>query len=147
MKNTLRLLFFSLFIIALALGTTNCKKKDPPPTQVTGVAKFPAGTSGDLSNAKVSLYLTYDDWLNNTPVRYTAVSGGGASVTFLMTDVNPGNYYLDVWKDIDNSGTWSTGDFVGWYGSGGLGSETLSPFQVVSEQTFDCTITMYVFAK
>ena len=119
----------------------------PPVTQVTGVAKFPAGTSGDLSNAKVSLYITLDDWNNNTPIKYGAVTGSGASVSFTISNVNPGNYYLDVWKDIDNSATWTSGDFVGWYGSGGLGSISLTPFQISEGQTFNCSVDMYIIAK
>jgi hypothetical protein len=60
MKNHLRFMMFSLVVISLAVLTTDCKKDEDEPvvTQVTGTASFPAGTSGDLSNAKVSLYLT-----------------------------------------------------------------------------------------
>ena len=116
-------------------------------TQVTGSAKFPAGTSGDLSNAKVSLYLTMEDWNNNTPVKFGAVTGSGASVSFTISNVNPGNYYLDVWKDIDNSATWTTTDYVGWYGSGGLGSISLTPFQISEGQTFNCSVDMFIIAK
>jgi hypothetical protein len=149
MKNLLRFMMISLVVISLAIVTTNCKKDDPAPvvTQVTGTATFPAGTSGDLSNSKVSLYLTYDDWLNNTPVKFGAVTGSGAAVTFVISGLNAGNYYLDVWKDIDNSGTWSSGDYVGWYGSGGLGSPALTPFQLSTGATFNCPVTMYIIAK
>ncbi len=116
-------------------------------TQITGTAKFPAGTSGDLSNSKVSLYTSYNNWLNNQPIKFGAVSGSGASVNFTLTNVNPGNYYLDVWKDIDNSGGWSTTDYVGWYGSGGLGSPSLTEFQIADGQTFSCSVDMYIIAK
>lgn len=113
-------------------------------TQVTGTAHFPAGTSGDLSNAKVSLYTSWDNWNANQPIKFGAVTGSGASVSFTVTGVNPGNYYLDVWKDIDNSGNWSTGDYIGWYGSGGLGSPVLTEFQISEGQTFSCTVDMYI---
>ncbi len=117
----------------------------PAVTQVTGSARFPAGTSGDLSNAKVSLYTSYDNWNANQPIKFSAVSGTGATVSFTITGVNPGNYYLDVWKDVDNSGTWTIGDYVGWYGSGGLGSPVLTEFQISEGQTFSCTVDMYIF--
>lgn len=116
-------------------------------TQVTGTASFPAGTSGDLSNAKVSLYTSYDNWNANQPIKFGAVSGSGASVNFTLSNVNPGNYYLDVWKDIDNSGFWSAGDYIGWYGSGGLGSPALTEFQIAQGQTFNVTVQMYIIAK
>ena len=119
----------------------------PAVTQVTGTAKFPAGTSGDLSNSKVSIYTSYDNWVNNQPIKFGAVSGSGASVSFTLTNVNPGNYYLDVWKDIDNSGTWTVTDYVGWYGSGGLGAPSLTEFQIAEGQTFNCSVDMYIIAK
>jgi hypothetical protein len=119
----------------------------PAVTQIIGTAKFPAGTSGDLSNSKVSIYTSYENWVNNQPIKFGAVTGTGASVSFTLTNVNPGNYYLDVWKDIDNSGTWSLTDYVGWYGSGGLGSPTLTEFQIADGQTFNCTVDMYIVAK
>lgn len=115
-------------------------------TKVVGTAQFPAGTSGDLSNAKVSLYTSYENWNANQPIKFGAVSGAGASVTFELTNVLPGNYYLDVWKDIDNSATWTLGDYVGWYGSGGLGSPQLTEFQITEGQTFSCSINMYIIA-
>lgn len=116
-------------------------------TRVTGTASFPAGTSGDLSNAKVSLYTSYENWNFNQPIKFAAVTGAGASVSFEITDVLPGNYYMDVWKDIDNSATWTVGDYVGWYGSGGLGSPALTEFQITQGQTLSFTISMYIIAK
>ena len=114
------------------------------PTQIVGTASFPAGTSGDLSNAKVSIYTSYDNWVNNTPIKYGAVSGSGSSVTFVLSDINPGNYYLDIWKDNDNNVFWSVGDFVGWYGSGGLGSESLTEIQIQDGQTITVSVPMWI---
>lgn len=114
---------------------------------IAGTASFPAGVSGDLSNAKVSIYTTWENWNFNQPIKFTGAQGSGASVSFNMTEVLPGNYYMDIWKDIDNSGTWTSGDFVGWYGSGGLGSPNLTEFQVISGQTFNVNISMYIIAK
>ena len=118
-----------------------------PVTQITGTASFPAGTSGDLSNAKVSIYTSLDNWNNNSPVKFGTVSGSGASVSFTLSNINPGNYYLDVWKDVDNNGIWTTGDYVGWYGSGGLGSPALTEIQITEGQTFSCTVEMYIAKK
>jgi uncharacterized protein (DUF2141 family) len=116
-----------------------------PVTQVTGTASFPAGTTGDLSNCKVSLYTSYANWAANQPIKFGAVSGTGASVSFSLVNVNPGNYYLDVWKDIDNDGFWSDGDFVGWHGSGGLGSPNLTEFQISEGETFNANVSMFIF--
>ena len=143
MKKIATLFVSGLILFSLVAGTTGCKKKEDP-TKVKGNASFPAGTAGDLSNAKVSLYLTLDDWFNNSPVLYTTANGSGANVSYEFSDINAGNYYLDVWKDNDFDGNWSVGDFVGWYGSGGLGSPSLTPMQVTDNHTFTANVTMYV---
>jgi hypothetical protein len=130
-----------------ASGTGALTVNQTSSTKITGTAKFPAGVSGDLSNAKVSIYTSYDNWLYNQPIKFAAVTGGGATVNFTLNDVNPGNYYLDVWKDNDNSATWTVGDFVGWYGSGGLGSPSLTEFQIAQGQTFNVILDMYIIAK
>ncbi|HPK05159.1 MAG TPA: PKD domain-containing protein [Bacteroidales bacterium] len=119
----------------------------PAVTQVTGIARFPAGVSGDLVNSKVSLYTSLNNWNLNVPVKHVAVTGTGATVNFTIPSVNPGNYVLDVWKDNDNDAGWSSGDFVGWYGSGGLGSISLTEFQIAQGQTFNCEVNMYIIAK
>ncbi len=111
-------------------------------TQITGTANFPAGSSGDLTNAKVSLYTSFENWNGNNPIKYVAATGSGSNVSFSITDIPPGIYYLDVWKDNDNSAGWSIGDFVGWYGDGGLGSPTLSEISVVEGETKTVTISM-----
>lgn len=114
-----------------------------PVTQVVGVAYFPAGTNADLRDAKVSLYTSIANWNANIPVKYGNVSGDGINVSFTLANVNPGNYYLDVWKDIDNTATWTTDDLVGWYGSGGLGSINLTEFQIAQGQTVSLNIPMF----
>lgn len=119
----------------------------PAVTQITGTARFPAGVSGDLANSKVSIYTSYDNWNANQPIKFAAVTGSGATVSFSLTNVNPGNYYLDVWKDNDNSAFWSSGDFIGWYGSGGLGSPMLTEFQISQGQTVSLDVQMYIIAK
>jgi hypothetical protein len=148
---------FNLFMIiaVVFLGATivlsGCKKKSdtttPAVTTVKGVASFPAGVSGDLTNAKISLYTSITEWSNNIPVKSGAVTGSGATVNFSLTGVLAGTYYLDVWKDCDNSASWTVGDFVGWYGTGSLGSISLQPFQVGEGATFTANITMYILAK
>lgn len=113
-------------------------------TQVTGSAYFPAGVNGNLYNAKVSLYTSLQNWINYSHIKFVSAVGEGANVTFTIPDVNPGNYYLDVWKDNDNSGAWSTGDFVGWYGSGGLAAPSLTEFQIAEGQTVVINVSMFI---
>jgi hypothetical protein len=148
-KNTFLAIAVLLFTTVI-LFSGCAKKSDTTPTPVTavvGTASFPAGVSGDLTNCKASLYIGLTEWQNNIPVAYRAVTGSGATVTFNISNILPGTYYLDVWKDIDNTGTWTTGDFVGWFGSGSIGSPTLTPFQVVQGGTYTANVTMYIVGK
>ena len=134
-----------VIVLSLAMFVGGCKKKEDKVTMVKGTASFPAGTSGDLSNSKVSLYTSLQNWANYSPIKFGSVSGSGASVTFELRDILPGNYYLDVWKDIDNDSWWSNGDYVGWYGSGGLGSPSLTEFQISDGQTLSVDVSMYIY--
>ena len=134
-------------LVALLISFSSCKKTEDKNGTIKGSAYFPAGTSGDLSNAKVSIYTSYDNWVYNQPIKFASVSGAGANVSFELTEVLSGNYYLDVWKDIDNDAAWSVNDYVGWYGSGGLGSPNLTEFQITDGQTLDFDIPMYILVK
>lgn len=113
-------------------------------TQITGTASFPAGVNGDLNNSMVALYTSIANWNVYSSIKFIAVSGSGASVSYTITGVNPGNYYLDVWKDNDNSGTWSVGDFVGWYGSGALAAPALTEFQISAGETKVINVNMII---
>ncbi len=104
MKNLFKFRILAAFLVMATLAFTRCKKDDPAPipqpgaTQIVGTAKLPVGVAGDLANAKVSVYLTVDDWNFNNPVKFVGAQGSGATVTFTMP-VIAGNYYLDVWRE------------------------------------------------
>ena len=115
-----------------------------PVTQVIGTASFQAGVNGDLNNAQVAIYLSVNDWVNYSPIKYTRITGSGAVVSYSLTNVNPGNYYLDIWKDNDNSGAWSVGDFAGTLNSGALNAAGLIPFQIATGETKTFNINMVI---
>jgi hypothetical protein len=111
---------------------------------VIGQARRLPGQNGDLANAVVQLYVSYEEWYYNSPVFSAAVEGSGATVSFRLEDLDPASYFLDVWLDMDDSATWSAGDFVGWFGTGALGSPTLNRVMVREGQTTDvASIQMY----
>lgn len=114
-------------------------------TQVSGQAGLRAGSNGDLGNAMAAVYRSVDEWANYMPVAFVRVDGSGPQTSFTISDLVPGVYFLDIWKDVDNSGNWSVGDFVGWYGNGALGSPALTPFMVREGQTkFVGDLPMYM---
>jgi len=113
-------------------------------TQVVGQASFQAGVNGNLNNAQVGLYLSVNDWINYSPIKFSRITSSGAVVNYAITDVNPGNYYLDIWKDNDNDGAWSVGDFAGTLNSGALSAAGLVPFQIAVGETKTFNIDMVI---
>jgi hypothetical protein len=115
-----------------------------PITAITGTLSLQVGVSGDLNNSRVAIYLSYDDWLNDRVLKSTTATGPGTTATYTIDGVVPGNYYLDAWKDVDNSGTWSSGDLWGVYGTTQWPNPMLTPFSVAAGQTFNANVTMII---
>ncbi len=112
-----------------------------PVTTVQGTVALPGGVPGQLANGLVMLYASYNDWNNYTPAMTVTVVGTGTSVTYSITNVPPGTWYMDYWLDNDFSGFWSTGDFVAWYGSGTWGAPTLTPFVIIDGEVKTLNMT------
>ncbi len=113
-------------------------------TQITGTASFLPGTAGDLNNAVVSMYTSRQNWLNNQPIKTYRITSVGAVANFALSNISPGNYYVDVWKDRDFNGFWSAGDFAGIYGNITLGADGLGEIQVGQGQTVNININMTI---
>ncbi len=141
MKSLFKISFVAILVMATVFSS--CKKSKNE-TKITGTAAFPSGVSADLSGAKASLYLSQSDWAVHNPTKTIGVSGTGSSVTFTFSDLSAGTYFLDVWKDVDGNNVWSTGDYVGWYGSGSFAGPVLDTITLVANQTFTADVTMYV---
>jgi hypothetical protein len=103
---------------------------DSGKSPITGTASFPEDLNFDLSSAKVRLFTSIPDRVAGHCTDSVQVFGFGPIVSFTFPAVDPGYYYLDVWKDMDNSITLSSGDFLGWYGSGDYYSPMLKPIVV-----------------
>jgi hypothetical protein len=110
-------------------------------TLITGGIRLADNISGNLLYSKVSIYTDYGSWMHNLPANSITVGDEGSKVVFNMVGILPGNYILDVWKDVDNNGKWSYGDYVGWYGSGSLANPSFGPIQIANGQTIVCDVT------
>jgi hypothetical protein len=99
-------------------------------TTVSGTASFPEGINFDLSDSKMRLYTSLQERIAGHPSDSVNVFGFGSIVSFTFPAVSPGTYYLDLWKDMDNSMTMSSGDFTGWYGNGDISDPHLKPLVV-----------------
>jgi hypothetical protein len=116
------------------------------PTQILGKAIFSNGTQGDLSYSRVALYASLADRTADIPQKIAITKLGSFSiVNFEMDSITPGDYFLDVWKDNDNSETYSNGDFLGWYGSGDLLNPHLNKIHIVQGQTTEVIVQMYIY--
>jgi len=147
MKKLLYFLFI-LFFAVLYTGCSSDKDDDddddnPPSTSgtISGVISLPPGAAGDINNTRVAIYQSFDDWNNDRVLKFTRTNPSGA---YTMTNVAPGTYYMDAWKDNDNNTFWSRGDFIGVYGSGSYPNYQLSPFQVVAGQNTNITFEIIV---
>lgn len=109
-------------------------------TTIRGTATLAEGLQGDLGGAIASLYASIDDWNADNYLERINVEGSGNSVTFVFSDLDAGVYYLDVWKDNDNSGNWTAGDFVGVYDTNG--DFVPDPINLSEGSTVDVEVTV-----
>jgi len=85
-------------------------------TGITGRARVAAGVQVDLRNSAVRLYTTIENFMADLPAQTVAATGTEYNVSFTFTGLNPGYFFVDLHKDMDNSGTYSSGDYYGYYG-------------------------------
>jgi len=103
---------------------------------------LPPGIPADLSSTLVAVYASYDDWTAYRPLYFVAAAGVGSVVTYQILNIPPGMYYLDAWKDNDNDGVWSFGDFYGLYGAVSWPTVTPWPFPLAADETRVMNLTM-----
>jgi hypothetical protein len=111
---------------------------------VYGSISSPAGNPLDLGNTKVYLYTSLANWGNYLPAYTALCTGTGPTVTYLFNHIAEGLYYMDVWKDNDNSLAWSSGDYIGWYGTGGFSNITLTPIEITTMSSIQINIEMAI---
>jgi len=113
--------------------------------KIEGTASLAEGVAGDLAGARVAIYTSQNDWQQDNVYMQTTATGQGENVTFSIESVPEGTYYLDVWKDVDQSGTWNAGDLAGVYGDFDpvQGTANLSPINIEKGQTVRVEVTVY----
>jgi len=116
-----------------------------PVTQITGMAQFKAGVSGDLSNTPGYLYASIEDAENLNPYKTFNLAKAGNIASFIITDIDPGTYYLEIFKDNNNNQTINNGDYYGIYGTvEAFGTVNPMAINISEDQTFMCDITVYI---
>jgi len=121
---TPRLLF--VLFLALPLVLTSCDSSDPEPTTgtITGIIALPAAASGDIERTRVTLYESLDEFRNDVETFSATADEDG---NYVFDNINPGSYFLAAFKDNDNSGDLSSGDFYGYLGGGPLDPSQATP--------------------
>jgi len=114
-----------------AIDSVKLYVRDSGKSQITGTASFPEGINFNLSSSKVRLFTSLADRVRGQSYDSVYVFGVGSIVSFTFPPELPGTYYLDVWKDMDNSITLSSGDYLGWYGTGNFTQPELKPLIVM----------------
>ena len=108
-------------------------------TGIAGTVTVQPGSPANPTNARAAVYSSLADFANDAWVKQTAVVQSGSVWTFSL-ELNVGTYYVDVWKDIDNSGTINAGDIYGYYTTGQGGA----PAPVMVVQGTMTPVTMMV---
>lgn len=106
----------------------------PASTGISGTARVAAGVQADLRNSLVRLFADYNDFQNDRTFRSVAAQGSEYSVSFTFTNLPPGTYYLDLWKDMDNSTTYTNNDLYGIYGTYQWPNPVAAPVVVLEGQ-------------
>ena len=133
--------FQSLSFLILLLASTTTTTQATTATG-SGVGSLPAGVNGSISNTRVALYTSVDDWNFDRTFAFTACDGNG---NYTLSNLTPGVYYMDAWKDNDNDGVWGTGgDYVWVNGSGAYPNYTLSPLQFSAGQVTTVNFEVFV---
>ena len=116
-------------VLALALLTltvVGCDSSEPEPTtgSISGTISLPQGAAGDINNTRVALFDDIDSFRNNVSTVSTTADASGA---YTFENLNPDSYFLAAFKDNDNNGVISGGDFYGYLGGGPLEPEQATP--------------------
>ncbi len=118
-----------------------------PITQITGIAQFEDGVSGDLSGTVGLLYYTWEKWYNliyDHDEDFDVMTIGEMAY-FTITDIDPGSYWLEIIKDNNTAvGVPNFDDYWGLHGSAEAWQNPIADEIVVTEgQTSLCEIIIY----
>jgi hypothetical protein len=130
---------------ATGSGMLTVTTAPPPGTGITGTITAPGGINVDLRNMLVRLYSDRDSYNRDAPSLIVTAQGNEFSVSFSFNDLPPGTYYLDAWKDMDASGTYTNGDVWSVYATGAWPNQTVATIVVTAGHVTNCSSGMVTF--
>jgi hypothetical protein len=115
-------------------------------TGIRGTITAPPGVQVDLRNMLVRVYSSYGDYLADAPATFAAAQGTEYSITFTFPNLPPGStYYVDAWKDMDGSASYTVGDVWSVYATGAWPNQTVAPVIVTNGNMTDISSGMVTF--
>lgn len=103
-----------------------------PMTMLTGTLGLPFGQDGNLGQISVILRPGATGFDQDQMTRYANVTGSGRQASFSFEDVLPGRYFLEAWRDVDQNGRVTAGDYYGRFSSAS-NNPLLDPPLTISE--------------
>jgi len=140
---------YSLFVVVSdGRGGLDSESRDvlveEEPTGLRGTATLVSITES-LEGARFALYTSLAAYENGNPYYIELVpSDSQISYSFVIVPLPPGTYYIDLWKDVNNSGTIDHGDLYGWHGSGTWANHEMTAVHVaVNQVVYIGTFSVY----
>jgi hypothetical protein len=130
---------------AVGSGQVTVNAGPVPGTGISGRISLPGGVQGDLRRMLVRLYNDFASYRANAPMLFVTARGDEYEVTFDFTNLPPGTYYLDAWKDMDADGNYTAGDVWSVYATGAWPNWTIAPVVVTAGNITNCSAGMVTF--
>ncbi len=121
------------YIILMLVGATAVGCKKAPTTAEMTITCVPlSGVTVNVSDLKAELHATatYDNLKYHFQVKGTQVSSKGT-----LKEIEPGRYFLVVWKDMDSNSKFSKDDIFGFHPA---------PLNLKAGDIENLTIQMYI---
>ncbi|KPK73881.1 hypothetical protein AMJ87_00080 [candidate division WOR_3 bacterium SM23_60] len=83
------------------------------------------------------------NWQSDNTFQSVLATGSGGTASYTMSDVPPGAYYLDAWKDVNANLRFDSGDFLGVYDTAQSPSSNPIEFFLSAGEALTIDVTMF----
>ena len=141
MKRTLLFAFFLL--LTLSVVSCGTEEEDLTPGSISGTLTLDPVVIGDLDGTRVAIYISLANWQNDDTFQSVLATGSGGTASYTMSDVPPGTYYLDAWKDVNGNLQFDSGDLFGVYDTSQSPNSSPIEFFLSAGQALTIDVTMF----
>jgi uncharacterized protein (DUF2141 family) len=137
------LLFGVLLFLTSSIVSCGTEEEDLTPGSISGTLTVEPGAIGDLDGARVAIYLSLANWQSDNTFQSVLATGSGGTASYTMSDVPPGTYLLDAWKDVNANLQFDAGDFFGVYDTVQSPNSTPIEFFLSAGEALTIDVTMF----